>query len=147
MAFKDLAVGFTGTRQGMSSAQRDIVVRFVAKYKPRIISGRHGDCVGSDREFHDIMRFLTEVALIGHPPTNPKYRAWCKFDILKEEKNYHVRDKDIVDNSNVMLATPAQPYEILRSGTWTTIRYAKKKLPKERILIIPPDGAFTIPEL
>ena len=43
----------------------------------------------------------------------------------------------LVDACEVLLATPKGP-EKLRSGTWATVRYARKV--GKRIVIIEPDG-------
>lgn len=56
---------------------------------------------------------------------------------MHPEKDYKVRDKDIVDMSERMIATPFCP-EIARSGTWTTVRYARKK--NKPLWIVMPDG-------
>ena len=40
-------------------------------------------------------------------------------------KPYLDRNRDIVDACEVLLATPDGP-ERLRSGTWSTVRYARK---------------------
>lgn len=65
-------------------------------------------------------------------------RAWhCA---VLEPKPYLVRNKDIVNASEGMLAAPRGPEE-LRSGTWSTIRYARKC--RKKVLIMWPDGSET----
>jgi len=49
-----------------------------------------------------------------------------------------VRNRDIVDATDMLIAAPATRKEVLRSGTWATIRYAKKM--KKWIYIIYPSG-------
>ena len=41
-------------------------------------------------------------------------------------KDYLDRNHDIVDQTDLLIATPKENTEVLRSGTWATIRYAKK---------------------
>ena len=76
---------------------------------------------------------MLDYSIVIHPPTNPKNRAYCGS--LKEdddiwrmpEKSYLARNKDIVDQSETMIALPIDPNrEILRSGTWAAVRYARK---------------------
>jgi predicted Rossmann fold nucleotide-binding protein DprA/Smf involved in DNA uptake len=47
-----------------------------------------------------------------------------------------VRNKVIVNISDVILATPFEDKEVMRSGTWSTIRYARK-VGKTPIIILP----------
>ena len=53
-------------------------------------------------------------------------------------KDYLVRNHDIVDVCDVLVATPGQKEEQIRSGTWATIRYARKI--RKQIIIVYPDG-------
>ena len=57
---------------------------------------------------------------------------------IEKPKDYLVRNKDIVDQSKILIACPETAYEKSRSGTWSTINYAKRK--KRKILIIFPSG-------
>jgi hypothetical protein len=67
-------------------------------------------------------------------------------DEVREAKPFIKRDHDIVDETEVMLATPVSREEHMRSGTWTTVRYAKKQGRKEgdTLFIIKPP--FTPPK-
>lgn len=98
---------------------------------------RHGDCTGADAEAHDIARGLA-YKIIGHPPKNPKQRAYKTCDELWPEKDYFVRNCDIVDNCDQMVATPARQSEEIRSGTWHAIRYSRKM--GRTLYICWPDG-------
>ncbi len=44
-----------------------------------------------------------------------------------ESKPYLERNRDIVDASEVLIACPSTREEVMRSGTWATVRYARKK--------------------
>jgi hypothetical protein len=55
-----------------------------------------------------------------------------------DPKPYLVRNHDMVDQSEFLIGTPGEEQEVLRSGTWATIRYARKL--KRPILIILPKG-------
>lgn len=116
-------IGFTGTRDGMTPAQRLVVTRILLHEKPTKVHS--GDCIGADATFHQIARQLG-IWSVGHPPINPKNRAWCDFDEVEPEGDYHARDRNIVNASHLLLSTPATEHEVLRSGTWTTLRYARK---------------------
>jgi len=128
-------IGFTGTREGMSEKQKEAFKAFISS--EQFNEFHHGDCVGSDKEAHDIVSEYREesgnnIKIVGHPPKYNKYRAYCKVDLSLSPKDYLTRNHDIVDISDVLVATPCSK-ERLHSGTWATIRYARKK--DEKIFI------------
>jgi hypothetical protein len=51
------------------------------------------------------------------------------------------RNGHIVDASHVMIACPRLMHEELRSGTWMTIRYARRA--DKPLAIVWPDGSIT----
>lgn len=133
-------IGFTGTRKGMTDAQKHCVYHLIHEIRPDF--ARHGDCTGADADFHQLVREHSPVVqIIGYPPINPKNRAWCDFDTLMPEGEYHDRDKKIVHDSQLLIACPDGTSEVLRSGTWTTIRYARKI--ERAVKIVWPDGSLT----
>lgn len=97
----------------------------------------HGDCIGADADFHRLA-VLQGLKTHGHPPINPSKRAWCKFDEIENEKEYLDRNKDIVDATHFLIACPQTFEEELRSGTWSTIRYAR--IQQKPGVIVWPDG-------
>ena len=128
-------IGFTGSRSGMTGAQKATVARLLVELEPK--HARHGDCVGSDADFHTLAR-ETHAKIIIHPPDDDKDRAGCIGDQILPEKPYLTRNKDIVDNCTVLIATPDSAQEKQRSGTWSTIRYGRKV--GRRVIVVAPDG-------
>ena len=121
-----IRVGFTGTRVGMTAQQISEVTALFEKLNPPPMKGtlHHGDCMGCDAQAHILARKVGYNIVI-HPPSKTGRRAYCKGDSVWPAKDYLVRNRDIVDNCDRMIATPKGTEEELRSGTWTTIRYAK----------------------
>jgi len=117
-------IGFTGTRSGMTERQKKELRKYLEMQDCGGIF-HHGDCVGADAEAHQIASRLGYEIVI-HPPKNPKERAYCWSVFVKPEKEYLKRNHDIVDDSNILLAAPKSKKEVVRSGTWATIRYAHK---------------------
>lgn len=121
--------GFTGTQAGMTVAQRNTVfttmVEAVGEFGREGVEARHGDCVGADRDFHLICKGLG-LWIVGYPPIREDRRAWCDFNEERAPREYLDRNKDIVNQSNVLVACPRSAAEELRSGTWSTVRYARK---------------------
>jgi hypothetical protein len=116
-------VGFSGTQDGMTFEQIQRV-DYTLEDKLMIMRAHHGDCIGGDEQFHKLSR-LNGLLVIGHPPINSSKRAFCDFDEERVPEEYLVRNKLIVDESDSMIFAPKGEEE-LRSGTWSTVRYAKK---------------------
>lgn len=122
-------VGFTGTRHGMSLHQRqalDAILLAFRMARPDIhLYLHHGKCLGADYSANKIayMNGLTRVA---HPSDNP---AWTFEDAVDEERPAKpplARNKDIVYECDVLIVAPLTDVEEVRSGTWSTKRYAEK---------------------
>lgn len=133
-----MKVGFTGTRQQPTPDATMALSELLARLQPT--EAHHGDCVGADAIFHWYV--LTEcvgVKRVIHPPTNKAMRAFCTGTAdRREPKPYLERNRDIVDETDVLLAMPQTAEETIRSGTWSTVRYARKA--GKKIYIINPDG-------
>jgi hypothetical protein len=125
-------IGFTGTQTGMTSQQKDslafLLEEIQKEWKTRASAQffHHGDCIGADAEAHEIAG-RSGFRIIIHPPSNPQKRAWCSSD---EDRRrvlpYLDRNRAIVDESILLIAAPKENQEILRSGTWSTVRWARK---------------------
>jgi hypothetical protein len=132
-----LEIGFTGTRIGMNTIQTNIFEELIKSID--MDEFHHGDCIGADEEAHEIVRkYKPDVQIFVHPPKEKKFRANCGGNYIAPEKNYIARDYDIVDACKRIIAVPYQKKELIRSGTWLTIRYARKA--NKEITIIYPDG-------
>ena len=59
LAGRVMRVGFTGTREGLTSAQRDALREVLRALAPSVLA--HGDCVGSDAAAHAVARDLDGV--------------------------------------------------------------------------------------
>lgn len=119
-----MKIGFTGTRLGMNQLQAEIFRIFIVQHFP-IDEFHHGDCIGADADAHNIIESL-KIPITIHPPIDDRFRAKCKsqFSVLK--KGYLERNQDIVDQTDTLIAVPEGFNELVRSGTWSTVRYARK---------------------
>ncbi len=121
-------IGFTGTQKGVTPEQHEVLLALLfAESTVRKVTGHHGLCIGADTEFHRICRNLA-IPIIGHPPINrSKVTDFApeEFIYMAEPKEYLDRNKDIVICSKSLIACPAEEEEILRSGTWSTVRFAR----------------------
>lgn len=105
-----------------------------------------GDCVGADDQAYrlvDHWRYLQgmKIKLHGHPCNIDPQRAWNEYDVEHEVKAPLVRNRDIVDCSDVIYAAPKEYEEKMRkSGTWATMRYAVRQ--QKDLVVVWPDGTF-----
>lgn len=129
-------VGFTGTRKGMSDFQKAALRKAMEAATVDGIENvlHHGDCLGADAEAHDIAVELGWDIII-HPPVSDYMRAY-KDDgaIILSPLEYLDRDRAIVNASNFIFAAPKSDKEELRSGTWYTVRYARKN--NKRVILL-----------
>lgn len=135
-------IGVTATRNGLTLAQvtvfSDLFGELVAVADPEKVELHHGDCVGGDATLDRIAK-MYGVWRVGHPPTNDAYRAWCDVDELLEPKEYIARNHDIVDVTTELWVGAGGMTEQQRSGTWATVRYARRH--DRPITIVFPDGS------
>lgn len=139
-----MKVGFTGTREGMSLNQ---IAHFIPLVADVTINGmtleefHHGMCIGADEQAEEfIRRCFPSVRIVGHPPIQRRYiSAKSKPDRTLPPREYIARNHKIVDSVDLLIGCPRGPEE-LRSGTWSTIRYAtscRLKRPSLVIKLIP----------
>lgn len=121
----------------MTTAQRKGLLLLLGGIKS--LQFHHGDCKGADSEAHDIARVLGGRVVV-HPPFDGRARARRAGNETREPKPYLSRNRDIVDETELLIATPEGP-EHLRSGTWSTIRYARSR--GRVIHIVHPDGTVS----
>jgi len=124
-----MRIGFTGTRKGMSALQYKTVMSLVMDFRPEWAG--HGDCIGSDTDFHKICVFLRGSTTNPGPPrlhlfpANSLQRANNEpWDVIEPPKDPLLRNRDIAKWCNKLIATPKEEDGIIRSGTWATVRYA-----------------------
>lgn len=129
---------FTGTRNGLTQQQVDTLCECLRELQPKIC--RHGDCVGADKNFHDLVRLLLPSAgILIYPSNILGLRAYCGGDVILKTADPLDRNRSMVDASEYVVACPGERMEQQRSGTWSTIRYAKKS--NKNMTVVYPDGS------
>lgn len=116
-----MKVGFTGTRKGMSGLQASQLQYVLALFyhadkavnrKPELHFGRHESVeLKADKEAAAL------ASSLGYA-TEPHYA------MRGEELD---RNREIIAEVSVLIAAPETDVEEQRSGTWATVRYARKK--------------------
>lgn len=145
-----MKLGFTGTRNGMSARQK---VTFAHIMLAGAESLHHGACQGADEDAALLCSYRAlPVRLIAHPGESAKggvneflsVPAITASHEVRETKTHFARNRDIVDETDSLIAAPWQrerPAPKAGGGTWYTVEYAEKK--GKPITIIWPNGTVT----
>lgn len=134
--------GFSGTQAGCTPKQLDALTRVFWELLDEGITWQHnGDCIGADEQAGKLWLQMGGAIHL-HPPGINSKRAFLQdIDEGSHPKPYRERNQDIVNASERLVATPGGMEEELRSGTWMTIRMARRKgIPR---IIVWPDGTVT----
>lgn len=94
-----MKLGMSRNRIGLTPEAKNILIEFLKENCNNIGEVHHGDCVGADKDFHDICN-ENNLNIIIHPPTDNKLRAFCQGNKLLLPKKYLIRNKDIVNSSD-----------------------------------------------
>lgn len=120
-----MIVGFTGTRTGMSPTQLQHVEQLLIELEAKEL--HHGDCIGADCECHAIALRLG-ILVVLHPPNIDVARAFCDGWVCTlPPLSYLERNRAIVDACEEVIAAPRTHTMEQRSGTWSTVRYARSQ--------------------
>jgi hypothetical protein len=141
-----MKVGFTGTQKGMTTAQKEKLIwilRGDVTRKPSLFI--HGGCVGADNEADVIAAELGIERLVF--PSNLVHKS-VSVEVLRARGPVFIaepqpplkRNIEIVKHCEWLIACPAEMVEIMRSGTWMTVRQAAKQ--KRNHHVIGRDGNF-----
>jgi hypothetical protein len=93
---------------------------------------RHGGASGADEEFHAIISQHPVHAVDVWPSDLPRWRmkeipqGRIVNLVIHQVSPPLQRNWTILENANLLLACPDSPREVIRSGTWSTIRRADK---------------------
>jgi len=135
-----MILGITGTREEPTNAQLRSFLILLKELGP--VEFHHGCCTGADTITSKIISALDPgIVIVGHPPIITTMIGNYKSNFDWVPKDYMDRNKDIVDVSEVLIGLVPTEYEIKRSGTWSTIRYARRKKNK-KYYVIKPDGTY-----
>jgi len=117
-------VGFTGTRNGMTEIQHDAIRACLAFAFIPGAEFHHGGCEGADEEaaYSAVSLGYRVIAHPGPYGTVSKYS-----DVVMPRKPFMDRNQDIVSIATELYAAPVEIAGQLRSGTWETIRRARRR--------------------
>lgn len=135
---------FTGSRQGPTEPQRRAFTAWLATAQPgRMLNGL---AIGCD-EWALLAAKDHGWELEGYPCNIGSQVSTVAVHMVVSHGKYHQsmppldRNRLMVGMADRLLAMPAGMEEELRSGTWATIRYARKG--QKPITVFWPDGSVT----
>lgn len=141
---KKFSIGFTGSSEPLPAFQIATLQKSIIKYtEAKECEVHNGCCINGDEVCRDlVLEFAPHAKLVYHPPDN-SYKMF-KYSLRKGDEQrkplpYLKRNLGIVAESNFLIATPKTVKEELRSGTWSTVRYAR--IAEIPILLIFPNGS------
>ena len=125
-----MRVSFTGTRDGYNDHQAAGLRKWLREHRNRIVVAAHGCCSGADIQFHHLIREICgkSVFIAVYPSTAktaapiPEDADYVADRLPPLERNPLI----IRTGPDVLLATPKEMAEVVRSGTWHAIRFANK---------------------
>ncbi|KZY25629.1 hypothetical protein A3728_18390 [Sulfitobacter sp. HI0040] len=117
-----MRIGVTGSRYPRPNQILDSLRRILIEKGATEL--HHGDCLGFDAQAHDLAASMG-IRTVAHPPQDPRMRAFKDADEIRSPLPYLDRNRNIVAESEYIVAAPDGP-ERVRSGTWATVRYAKR---------------------
>jgi hypothetical protein len=139
-----MILGFTGTRRGMTPPQYEVILAYLKDMNPEYVV--HGGAIGADEEFGAMVIHEHELSISNtytctmevYPASRERATRWTSFAKVHQVMLPLERNILIVARCDLLLATPETQQEVLRSGTWATIRAARRSGKSHTIVF--PDG-------
>jgi predicted Rossmann fold nucleotide-binding protein DprA/Smf involved in DNA uptake len=137
-----MILGFTGTRRGCSVIQVGALRAFLRLYQPGVLL--HGGAIGADNEAHHrAIELGWRVNVYPADGDATWYNAIggeFPWGIVYSTQPPLVRNRIIAERCERLVVCPGEATEKLRSGTWMTVR-AARKLGRPVTLVLP-DGSI-----
>lgn len=121
-----MKVGATGTRNDLNLYQLDCIANYLQSIYVPNIELHHGDCAGADNTIAEIAKSLN-YKIVCHPPNIDTLRAFAPYDEIRKPLSYFARNRNIVDETDILMVAPYQNAWQPKGGTWYTHDYALSK--------------------
>jgi hypothetical protein len=142
---KMCCIGFTGTKRGMTTKQWARVDSILRQFVQRgRVTAHLGDHIGADCDFAGLCRTMgrDKIMLVSHPPKDSHSRAFYQSDVERPAAGFAERTRDLVGESDLLIACPKEAQGEGRGGTWGVVRYARRR--GKRVIVVRPDGVATM---
>lgn len=141
-----MKVSFTGSQRGLTGRQWTKLLDLLRELKPSVVA--HGGCIGADDAVDDLAVELGIFRAI-FPSDHPTKALPFDHFVAKRGadragggftwaavKAPLARNPDIVAVGELLIACPKEVREVIRSGTWATVRLARRV--GKRVVVIDP---------
>ena len=120
-------IGFIGSVHGLDDNQKSNLFQQLVRFKRRYttVNAHHGNYNDADKYFHELCEKLEFRIYINTPRHIPRHTS---------NPLPYFRNTQVVDFSDVLIACPFEKVNVVRCGTWSTIRYAEKR--KRGVIIL-----------
>lgn len=122
-------LGFTGTRMGLTDLQDDNLWELLLQLTPGTV--HHGGAIGADGRFAELVtRLDPPPVVVLHPCGIARQQdrlSARRASEVREPLPPLERNRNIVAAVEALIACPAGEEEELRSGTWATVRHARRQ--------------------
>lgn len=145
-------IGFTGTQHGMTTNQRESVEALMTAFARAIEIGgqdvetipvHHGLCVGADEQLNEIA-FRLRFRTVGHEASDVPGRKVARVEVDDRADPRPAMERNtLIASMPIVVAAPFTYMEVRRSGTWATVRRARKST-VTRLWIVDPDGRVAV---
>jgi hypothetical protein len=136
-----MKIGFTGTRYGLTDAQRGSLGTTLCLDVGKTDEFHHGSCKGADVEAAQVARQISACKIIAHPGPDSDLQWQTESGVDDETlpgKNHFARNRDIVNACDLLIGCPGIDRLLPTGGTSYTINYAIKH--GKPVKIVWPDG-------
>lgn len=135
------SVGITGSLEGLTGPQLRWAKQFIQDNVVRVL--HHGNCIGGDEDVATLFYKGQDTYIIAHPGHISTMQSKISFnDLVLPEKHTLARNRLIVNSSDLLLGFPKIDDEDDNSGSWYTIRWAKRH--RTPVIVISPTGMMTL---
>lgn len=118
-------IGVTGTRNPLTEFQLQSAYDFLSGIIDDKKELHHGDCIGADYTIA-MMAHKLGFLIVCHPPISYALRGFAIYDQVRPALTYFERNRNIVDETDLLLVFPMQMTHQAKGGTWYTYDYAIK---------------------
>ena len=121
-----MKIAFTGTTRGMTGWQMQRLHEALCERAKGHWQFHHGGAPGADRQAHYLARELGCEDLHVWLPVGKTWAEEAGTTVHHTRLLPLRRNHLVIGGADVVIAAPYQRDEIRRSGTWATVRYARK---------------------
>ena len=139
-----MIVGVSGSQNANINLHSHLIIGGIREHSDRGDQITQGGCIGADAIAMIVARLVFDRPIHTVLPADHSkvFAGWRRYTTTWEQMpdgtSYMDRNDRLVEQIDKLIAFPMEATEVLRSGTWSTIRRARRKgIP---VIIVPLGG-------